>query len=66
MYNVGKIDQKYKGVRRIERRPLISKKQKTNYPENYVHRKFSGEFVNKYRGGSICHGEYVKYKLVYQ
>jgi hypothetical protein len=36
---ITKIDQKYKGCRRIERRLLIPKKQKTKYPEDYVHRK---------------------------
>ncbi len=62
---ISKIQQKYKGVRRIEKRPLISKKQLTRYPKNYVHRVFLGEFVNK-KVGNQTHGEYKKYKLIYQ
>ena len=34
-----KIQQKYKGVRRIKRHQLIPKKQLTKYPQNYMHRR---------------------------
>lgn len=63
MCNLTKVQQKYKGVRRIERRPLTSKKQPTNYPENYVHRIKSRVSRNWW---GVANGEYKKYRLIYQ
>lgn len=37
METISKVQQKYKGIRRIERRPLAPRKNRTSYPENYVH-----------------------------
>ena len=62
---VTKAQQKYKGVRRIERRPLTLKKQLTNYPENYVHRvKFGDRRCWGIFG--YANGELRKLKLIYQ
>ena len=63
MCNLTKVQQKYKGVRQIERRPLIAKKQTTNYPENYVHIKKAIR-INSW--WELPNGEYKKYKLIYQ
>lgn len=38
-----KIDQKYKGVRQIEKRQITPKKQLTNYPKDKVKRVRIGE-----------------------
>jgi len=64
MCNLTKVQQKYKGTRRIERRPLIpQKKLCTNYPKNYVHH-VKQRKINSW--WTIANGELVKYRLIYQ
>ncbi len=71
METISKVQQKYKGTRRIERRPLriSNAKPKVNIHElPYIYRKFLGQYVNKkYRKWcGESHGEYRKFKLIYQ
>ena len=66
---ITKVQQKYKGVRRIERRPLTSKKQTTNYPDNYVHKKKVEPSLFgwcSYKQNKNSNVKYIQYKLIYQ
>lgn len=63
MEKITKVDQKYKGTRRIERRLLIPKKQLTKYPKDYVH-KVKKELYYKSEWGR--YPIETKYKLIYQ
>jgi len=60
-----KVDQKYKGCRRIERRLLIPKKQLTKYPMDYVHR-VKRDIVNRHWLYNHPYTIQTKFKLIYQ